>query len=49
MDKISITLEGKEYQIDIQKAKELGILEDLDTRCKSWEEFKKKILTSLWV
>ena len=42
MDKISITLEGKEYQIDIQKAKELGILEDLDTRCKSWEEFSKK-------
>ncbi len=43
MNEISITLDGKEYQIDIQKAKELGVLKDRDTiRCKSWEEFKKK-------
>lgn len=42
MDKISITLEGKEYQIDIEKAKELGVLKEKDTRCKSWEEFLNK-------
>lgn len=44
MDKITITLDGKEYQLDIQKGKELGILEEKDSRCKSWEEFKKKYL-----
>ena len=32
MDKISLTLDGKEYQIDIQKAKELGVLKEKDTR-----------------
>ena len=42
MDKISLTLDGKEYQIDIQKAKELGVLKEKDTRCKTWEEFKNK-------
>ena len=42
MNEITITLEGKEYQIDIQKSKELGILKEKDTRCKSWEEFKNK-------
>jgi hypothetical protein len=40
MNEITITLEGKEYQIDIQKAKELGVIKEKDTRCKSWEEFK---------
>lgn len=45
MNKITITLEGKEYQIDIQKAKELGVLNEKDTRCKSWEEFHKKYST----
>ena len=44
MGKINITLDGKEYQLDIQKAKELGVLKDRDTRCKSWEEFKNKYL-----
>jgi hypothetical protein len=44
MNEITITLEGKEYQIDIQKAKELDILKEKDTRCKSWEEFTKKYL-----
>lgn len=42
MNEIIVNLEGKEYQIDIQKAKELGVLKNRDTRCKSWEEFKKK-------
>jgi hypothetical protein len=42
MNKIIVNLEGKEYQIDIQKAKELGVIKEKDTRCKSWEEFKLK-------
>jgi hypothetical protein len=46
MNEIIVNLEGKEYQIDIQKAKDLGILKEKDTRCKSWEEFKLKHKTS---
>lgn len=42
MNKITITLDGKEYQIDIQKAKELGLLKEQDTRCKSWKDFRNK-------
>ena len=42
MNKITLFLEGKEYQIDIEKAKELGVLNEKDTRCKSWEEYCKK-------
>lgn len=42
MNEIIVTLEGKEYQIDIQKAKELGVIKEKDSRCKSWEEFKLK-------
>lgn len=42
MNEITVTLEGKEYQIDIQKAKELGVIKEKDTRCKSWEEFCKE-------
>lgn len=45
MDKITITLDGKEYQLDIQKGKELGILEEKDSRCKSWENFCDKYKT----
>ena len=39
---ITITLEGKEYQLDIEQAKELGLLKEKDGRVKSWEEFKCK-------
>lgn len=42
MNEIIVNLEGKEYQIDIQKAKNLGILKEKDTKCKSWEEFFNK-------
>lgn len=42
MNEIIVNLEGKEYQIDIQQAKKLGILKEKDQRCKSWEEFKNK-------
>lgn len=46
MNEIIINLEGKEYQIDIQKAKELGVIKEKDQRCKSWEEFKLKYKNS---
>ena len=42
MNEIIINLEGKEYQIDILKAKELGVIKEKDTRCKSWEELRAK-------
>lgn len=45
MNEIIINLEGKEYQIDIEKAKELGVLNEKDTRCKSWDEFCEKYST----
>lgn len=41
MNEINVTLDGKDYQIDIQKAKELGVLKEKYTRCKSWEEYYK--------
>ena len=44
-ENVTITLNGKDYNIDVEKAKELGVLKEKDTsRCKSWEEFKKKYL-----
>ena len=42
MNKTTITLDGKEYQIDIQMAKELGIIKEKGTKCKSWGEYCKK-------
>lgn len=45
MNEINVILEGKEYQIDIQKAKELGVIKEKNTFCKSWDEFKKKYET----
>jgi hypothetical protein len=38
----TITLEGKEYQLDIEQAKKFGILKEKDSRVKSWDEFKEK-------
>mgnify|MGYP007053702070 CR=1 FL=1 len=38
----TITLEGKEYQLDIEQAKKLGLLKEKGSRVKSWEEFKEK-------
>lgn len=40
--KTKVTINGVEYNLDLEKAKELGVLEEKDTRCKSWEEFKEK-------
>lgn len=45
MSEIIVNIDGKEYQIDVQKAKELGVLNEKDTRCKSWEEFCEKYST----
>lgn len=38
----TITLEGKEYQLDIEQAEKLGLLKEKDSRVKSWEEFREK-------
>lgn len=38
----TITLEGKEYQLDIEQAKKLNLLKEKDNRVRSWEEFKRK-------
>ena len=38
----TITLEGKEYQLDIEQAKKLKLLKEKDNRVRSWEEFKAK-------
>lgn len=40
--KTEVTINGVEYNLDLEKAKELGVLNEKDTRCKSWEEFKSK-------
>lgn len=39
---ITITLEGKEYQLDIEQAKKLDLLKEKDSRVRSWDEFKEK-------
>lgn len=39
---VTIKLEGKEYQIDIEQAKKLNLLKEKDNRVKSWEEFELK-------
>lgn len=40
--KTEVTINGVEYNLDLEKAKEFGVLEEKDTRCKSWEEFCEK-------
>ena len=37
-----LTLNGKEYLLDIEQAKQLGLLKEKDSRVKSWEEFAQK-------
>lgn len=37
-----ITINGKEYQLDIEQAKKLNLLKEKDSKIKSWEEFKEK-------
>lgn len=42
----TVILEGKEYQLDIEQAKQLGLLKEKDSRVKSWKEFVNKHLKS---
>ena len=37
-----LTLNGKEYLLDIEQAKKLNLLKEKDNRVRSWEEFKEK-------
>ena len=37
-----LTLNGKEYLLDIEQAEKLGLLKEKDSRVRSWEEFKEK-------
>jgi hypothetical protein len=37
-----LTLNGKEYLLDIEQAKQLGLLKEKDNRVKSWEECETK-------
>ena len=38
----TITLEGKEYQLDVEHAKKLNLLKEKDNRVRSWKEFPRK-------
>lgn len=37
----TIEIDGKEYQLDIDKAKEQGLLKEKDSKPHSWEEYEK--------
>lgn len=41
-----LTLNGKEYLLNIEQAKQLGLLKEKDGRVRSWEEFVNKHLKS---
>lgn len=43
---MKIELEGKIYDLDIDQAKKLNLLKE-DTRCRSWEDFKKRYKNEL--
>lgn len=40
-------IEGKEYQLDIEQAKKLGLLKEKDNKVRSWEEFNKKYKSNI--
>lgn len=40
--KTKVTINGVEYNLDLEKAKKFGVLEEEDTRCKSWDDFLEK-------
>lgn len=42
----TITLEGKEYQLDIEQAEKLGLLKEKGNEVKSWNEFEIKHVIS---
>jgi hypothetical protein len=37
-----LTINGKEYLLDIEQAEKLGLLKGKDDKVKSWDEFMKK-------
>lgn len=37
----TIEIDGKSYLIDIEKAKEQGVLKEKDSKPRSWEEYEK--------
>lgn len=37
-----LTLNGKEYLLDIEQAEKLGLLKEKDSRVRSWNKFKEK-------
>ena len=39
-----VTINGKEYQLDIEQAKKLNLLNEKDNRVKNWKEFKEKYI-----
>ena len=42
----TIEINGKEYQLDIDKAKEQGLLKEKDSKPHSWEEYVKMAETA---
>ena len=42
----TIEINGKEYQLDINKAKEQGLLKEKDSKPHSWEEYVKMAETA---
>ena len=39
----TININGKEYQLDIDKAKEQGLLKEKDSKLRSWEEYDRAL------
>ena len=39
---MKIEIDGQAFELDMEKAKQLGILSEPDLRCKSWQDFKSK-------
>ena len=40
----TIEINGKVYQLDVEKAKELELLKEKDSKPRSWEEYRENIL-----
>lgn len=45
--KTKVTINRVEYNFDLEKAQELGVLEKENKRCKTWEEFMEKHRNSI--
>lgn len=42
-----VTINGKEYQLDIEQAKKLNLLKEKDNRVRSWKEFNTKYKSNI--